>query len=302
MTESFGSGANAFTMDFVTIGNTGNSADTGTYSNSSDTYSAGSVSYVYNIGKNEINRSIIEKANAVGGLEIYMQSWIGLGGNRGASPATGVTWNQAGRFVNWLNTSKGYQVAYNFTTSGPNDGISLWGVGQYSGSNQFRHKDAYFFLPSVDEWYKAAYGSPNGAWYNYSNGSDTPPIAVAGGTDPNTAVYGQYYKHGPADTNNAGGLSPWGTMAQCGNVWEWTETAYDGTNDTANEEREMRGGQYSNVYSESLDASTRNSFNPLSGYIDYGFRVASVPEPSSFSLLLIGMAGMAFRRLLKRRA
>ena len=28
MTESFGSGANTFTMDFVTIGNPGNAADT----------------------------------------------------------------------------------------------------------------------------------------------------------------------------------------------------------------------------------------------------------------------------------
>jgi len=288
ITQNFGTGANAFTMDFVSIGNPGNSADTGTYNNSGGTYSAGSVSYVYNIGKYEISRTMIEKANALGGLGIGMDSWIGLGGDRGARPAGGVSWNEAARFVNWLNTSKGYQAAYNFTTSGANDNITLWGAGQYSGSNQYRHKNAFYFLPSVDEWYKAAYGSPNGTWYDYSTGSDTSPIAVAGGTDANTAVYGQYYKNGPADITNAGGLSSWGTMAQGGNVWELTETAYDGINDTANEEREMRGGQYSNVFSESLDSSTRVSFNPSSGFIDYGFRVASVPEPSSLSLLVLG--------------
>ena len=67
ITESFGSGVNQFSIDFVEIGNPGNSADT----NGSPS-PAGSVSYVYNIGKYEISRGIIEKVNAAGGLGIGM--------------------------------------------------------------------------------------------------------------------------------------------------------------------------------------------------------------------------------------
>ena len=90
------------------------------------------------------------------------------GGARAAMPATGVSWNEAARFVNWLNTSQGYQAAYNFTTSGVNDNIALWSSAQawqLGGENLFRHKDAHYWLPSMDEWYKAAYYDPENETY-----------------------------------------------------------------------------------------------------------------------------------------
>ena len=46
-------------------------------------------------------------------------------------------------------------------------------------------------------------------------------------------------------------------MGQGGNVWEWNETAYDGTNNTAGESRELRGGSWDNS-SNLLDASSRS--------------------------------------------
>jgi hypothetical protein len=46
VTESFGSGDNAFSMEFVTIGNPNNAADTTGTPNP-----AGSVAYTYNLGK-----------------------------------------------------------------------------------------------------------------------------------------------------------------------------------------------------------------------------------------------------------
>ena len=57
------------------------------------------------------------------------------------------------------------------------------------GQNLFRHKDAFYFLPSENEWYKSAYFSPSGVYYNYPTGSDSAPTAVAGGTGTGTAVY-----------------------------------------------------------------------------------------------------------------
>ena len=290
ITETFGTGANQFSIEFVQIGNPGNAADTTGGPNP-----VGAVAYTYQIGKYEVSREMVEKATSAGGLGITLADMTSYGGNGANRPATGVTWNEAARFVNWLNTSKGYQAAYNFTTSGANDNITLWGAGQYSGSNQFRHKDAYYFLTTTDEWYKAAYGSPSGTWYNFPNGSDTAPISVASGTAANTAVSGQILNAGPADITNAGGLSPYGTMAQGGNVFEWNETAYIGSNDSASEFRESRGSDW-NIDSSNLDARFRFGLQPTGESIGIGFRVAMVPEPSSLSLLLAGGAVLMARR------
>ena len=101
VTESFGSGANQFTMDFVTIGNPSNAADTTGAPNP-----AGSVAYTYNLGKYEVSRDQIDKANAAGslGITVYdMSLYAGNGVNR---PAQGISWNEAARFVNYLNSAQ----------------------------------------------------------------------------------------------------------------------------------------------------------------------------------------------------
>ena len=224
ITQTFGTGANQFSIDFVEIGNPGNAADTMVnFDPISGTYGSprlvGSVNYAYNLGKYEISRDMVAKANLNQSLEISLADMFNYGGNSANRPATGITWNEAARFVNWLNTSKGYQAAYNFTTSGVTDNIALWGTGQYSGANQYRHKDAYYFLPSIDEWYKGAYGSPSGDWYDYPTGSNIAPTPVNSGTIPETAIYAKSLEDGPADIMNAGGLSAYGTVGQGGNAW-----------------------------------------------------------------------------------
>ena len=193
--------------------------------------------------------------------------------------------------MNWLNTNQGYQEAYKFVGGT----FTLWSAGDagYNANNMFRNSLAQYVIASRDEWYKGAYGKADGSWSNFPNGSNSAPAKTAGGTVANTAVYGG--QAGPADINNAGGLSSYGTMGQGGNVWEWNETAYDGNNDTAGENREIRGGVW-NDSSGFLDASSRSSNNPLNeGYIN-GFRVASVPEPSGFSLLAVGLGGLSMMR------
>ena len=288
MTESFGSGANAFSMDFVTIGNPNNVADTTGAPNP-----AGSVAYTYNLGKYEVSRGQIDKANAAGSLGITMYDLRSHGGNGVNRPATGLSWNEAGRYVNWLNTSTGGTAAYKFDGSG---NFQLWSAGDagYNANNMFRNNLAKYVIPSSNEWYKGAYGKADGSWSNFPNGTDIAPTAVASGTAANTAVY--TFQSGPADINNAGGLSAYGTMGQGGNAWEWNETAYDGTNNTAGENRELRGGSWDS-YSNSLDASNRNIKDPSNVSSSSGFRVASVPEPSTGLLVLLGLSGL----LLKRR-
>ncbi|MFM7928550.1 MAG: hypothetical protein ACKO9Q_12650, partial [Pirellula sp.] len=99
---SFGSNANQFNMEFVTIGNPGNAADT-----TGAPSPAGAVGYTYGIGKFEVSRDMITKFNASQSLQITLADMTSYGGNGANKPATGVSWNEAARFVNWLNTSQG---------------------------------------------------------------------------------------------------------------------------------------------------------------------------------------------------
>ena len=100
----------------------------------------------------------------------------------------------------------------------------------------------------------------------------------------------------PAAVNNAGGLSAYGTMGQNGNVLEWSESAYDGINNSSSEARAFRGGDW--YYTED-DLRSSSRFNVSPSYsIDYiGFRVASVPEPTSTVLMCsAGLLALARRR------
>ena len=287
VTESFGSGANAFTMDFVTIGNSNNAADTTGAPNP-----AGSVAYTYNLGKYEVSRDQITKAN----LGISMSDMSSYGANGVNKPATGITWYEAATYVNWLNTNQGYQAAYKF--SGRT--FQLWSSTDagYNSNNQFRNSQAKYVIASSDEWYKGAYGNLDGTWNNYPTGSDSMPLGTASGTGENTNVVVYGYQYGPADITSAGAFSPYGTMGQGGNVFEWNETAYDGSNNIADESRELRGGAW-NMSSIYLNASERlNFYGPSIGdtYDFHGFRVASVPEPSTGLLVVLGLSGFLLRR------
>ena len=97
--QTFGSGANAFNIDFVTIGNPGNAADTTGAPNP-----AGSVGYVYNLSKNEVSRDMITKANTAAGLGITLADTASyVGGNFAGRAATGISWNEAAstRVIGW---------------------------------------------------------------------------------------------------------------------------------------------------------------------------------------------------------
>jgi formylglycine-generating enzyme required for sulfatase activity len=295
--DTFGSGANTFDIDFTTIGNAGNAADDTGY---------GAVGYTYRIGTYEVSQGMISIYNALsGGPSISILSLASYGGNGPDKPAGGVTWNEAARFVNWLNTSNGYSAAYKFTTGGANDNIALWTNGDsgYDPANPFRNSNAYYFLPSEDEWYKAAYYDPNksgGAGYwDYATGSDSVPTAVSSGTTSGTAVFGQAQATGPAIITNAGGLSPYGTMAQNGNIGEWHESGYTAPNDSATEFRVSRGGSWTSSSAGTALVPTNRgnpSVLPTAEFINVGFRVASVPEPSACLLTLLGALGVVLRR------
>ena len=165
--DTFGTGSNLFDIEFVTVGNPGNANDPDDGDSQGGIQNFGSVPYTYRMGKFEISEDMIDKANAEGSLGIAQS-------NRGADqPATLITWFEAARFINWLNTSMGSTPAYKFAVQPGEVGysttasIELWAMSDtgYNPNNLYRNSLATYFLPSVDEWYKAAYYDPNGSVY-----------------------------------------------------------------------------------------------------------------------------------------
>ena len=179
--------------------------------------------------------------------------------------------------------------------------MTLWSSGeawQAGGENLYRNKNAYYFLTSENEWYKAAYQKNDGVtanYWDYATGSNSAPTAVGSGTGAGTAVYGNVAS-APASVLSDGGLSAYGTMGQGGNVFEWMETAYDGINNSSSELRRIRGGSWK-LTEYALRSSYRGNDAPSGSANDLGFRVASVPEPSAAMLMIsAGMLALARRR------
>ena len=141
--DTFGRGENTFEIEFVTIGDPGNSDD---LDNSPNSYRGrpespipvGGVDYVYRMGKYEISREQVEKANVNGDLGITLFDMSEYDANGPGYPATGITSFDAARFANWLNTSSGHNVAYKFEEGQ----FQLWGPSDagYDTENPFRNR------------------------------------------------------------------------------------------------------------------------------------------------------------------
>ena len=294
--DTFGSGDLAFEIPFVTIDNPGNPPDPVTPSPNSDPLPSGRVDYVYRIGQFEVHEDAVQKANAASELS---GDTLGITlDDRGPNkPATGLTWFEAARFVNWLNADQGFASAYKFDASGE---YQLWSPGDvgYNASNPFRNSRARYALPSADEWHKAAFYNPsNGSYFLYPIGSDEPPRPVASGTDPNTAVYNQL--DGPADVYEAGGASPFGVVGQAGNVWEWEETAADLLSSDPHELRGIRGSEWVLTTSAlGISSAFRQARHPEApGGSSVGIRIVRLPEPSGATIACLLIAGGYSQRM-----
>ncbi len=170
-----------------------------------------------------------------------------------------------------------------------------------------KNSGASTYLPSESEWYKAAYYDPNkggagvgGYWLhaNQSNTMTTNTVGAAGaanyfdGVDYAVTQSGSYSSSQNYLTAvGAYGLnsdSAYGTNDQAGNVYEWNDAVIGSS-------RGLRGGSW-DLFEFDLRSSTRNFFDPTNENGNVGFRVASVPEPTSLVLTILAGSVMLVRR------
>ena len=273
--DTFGSGANEFTIDFVSIGNAGNVSDL--------TTGYGAVGYEYRIGKYEVTNAQWNAFTAVAAAPIgydpgYSSDsyWTGT-----QQPANSVSWYESLQFCNYLTSGDKSKGAYQFSGNNINPEDFL-GINRAAAILTY---GTVYVLPNENEWYKAAYYKADGSGYSiYANGQDAIPIA-----DNGWNYFGGAYD------------SPWnvgsgtkeqnGTFDMMGNVFEWNETIIDSSY------RGIRGGSYSYYFGHDSDfmISSARIFSCYPYYENAytGFRIASIPEPAT--LLLLGLGGVILR-------
>jgi formylglycine-generating enzyme len=306
------------TIRWVPIGNPGNPCDPQSQG------CFGAVSYTYRISRYEVtNAQYAEFLNAKAAsdpLGLY-NTVMGSGASGGIvrsgvsgsytysvktgfadKPVNNVSFYDALRFTNWLNNGQGNVDTETgaYTLLGGTATPSNW-------MTVMRNGGAEIFLPSEDEWYKAAYYSSGGLYSDYPTGTDTQtgcdaPTATANRANCTPAV-------GAVTTVGAytGSSSPYGTFDQGGNVWEWNEQIVP-----SHSFRVIRGGGWSDV-ALGLAASTRGVVDPAGvEWSDFGFRVASAVPPVPIGgvagpvaaglLVLTGLLGIAYGQRRQGRA
>jgi formylglycine-generating enzyme required for sulfatase activity len=271
---SFADTIHGVSMDFVTIGQAGNSSDTRVARDGTSGY--GAVGYNYRIGKYEVTNAQWNAFTTAAGAPTgtvstaYDQSATYTGAQQ---PTNMVSWLEASQFCNYLTSGDKSKGVYQFSGDNANPGSFL-------SVNREAAKAAYgtiYFLPSENEWYKAAYYRPNGTGYSvYANGTNSIPPADNGWN----YIDGTYSAHWNV---GIGTMEQNGTFDMMGNAWELVETVQGC----------LRGGSYGDDNAD-LKYSSRVIYAADSEFASAGFRVASVPEPAT--LLLVGLGGLVLRR------
>ena len=300
----------AVNYEMVTVGDAGNPPDTTGY---------GAVPYEYRIGKYEVtNAQYTAFLNAVATTDAYSLYHSGMGTDArggiarigasggyayevkpsmGSKPVNYVSWFDAARMANWLQNGQG--------SGGTETGAYTLVGGQTSGTAPACNVGAHFFVPTEDQWFKAAYfNGSTSAYSSYSTNANITPSAVTAnetgdGSAGNSGNFANY-DHGASWNGQSGnvttvgtngGPSFYGAFDMTGNLWELNDLAGG-----PGVLRGRRGGVWHDTASFLL-SSTR-LFAPTNQEGDGdGFRLAApVPEPSALALCAGAIALVAMAR------
>ena len=291
-------------IEWVTVGDPGNAADPAS--------GRGAVAGVFQISKHEVTvGQYAAFLSAVAATDTH-GLWTGgqkidRAGQAGAfaytartgherEPVMFVSFIDAMRFANWLHHLQA-EPAGAAAAATPAAAAQLTEAGAYNlavgGGLAAREPDARAWIPTEDEWYKAAYHQPHAAggpashyWRFATRSDETPTLGTPGDTatnlanfladatpQPNGGVLRGYGNVMPVGSF-PGAASYYGTLDQAGNAWEWVETTVFDT------QRVIRGGSMCGTY-EKLLPRVRTNASPTRRYPDTGFRVARAVPPEA---------------------
>jgi formylglycine-generating enzyme required for sulfatase activity len=322
-----GSIANAGIIEWATVGDPGNTADT-------DPAGYGAVATSFQIMKYEYtNQLYTDFLNSVAATDTYSLYNTNMGSNArggisrsgssgaytysaktnmGDKPVNYVSWFDAARVSNWYqngatNSSSTEMGAYTLVS------------GQTTGTAPAVNPGATFYVQKQDQWYKAAYykgGGTSAGYWDYATQSNTVPTAVTAsgtgvGSAGSTGNFANFNFNADWNSQNGnvttvgtnGGSSAYLVFDMSGNVWEWNDLT-----GAAGSTRGIRGGSFSNT---ALSSSSSNAPNPSAEDFSIGFRLArpvsgpaAVPEidpagMGSVLAIVTGTLGLLERRRLK---
>ena len=318
-----GSIANAEPLQWVTVGDPGNTADTAPAG-------YGAVATSFQIMKYEFtNQLYTDFLNSVAKTDTYSLYNASMGSNArggisrsgtsgfysyaaktnmGDKPVNYVSWFDSARVSNW------YQNGATSSSSTETGAYTLVS-GQTTGTAPAVNPGATFYVPTEDQWYKAAYykgGGTSAGYWNYATQNDSAPTAVtagstgigSAGSNGNFANYDSGADWNGQDGNvttvgTNGGPSAYGAFDMTGNLFEWNDLT-----GAAGSSRGLRGGRWNG---DAFVVSSSGSFSagPSDEYDTRGFRLASpvsVPEidPSGLSAAL-GLIAAGLGLLERRR-
>lgn len=315
-----------FSWNWATIGAAGNRGTLPHETPTTPTRSVGAVNYEYRMAKTEVTGAqwlefvqqyaqyVSDDEQANSGFTSGAIVFIGRDGqNRPQyrldsiyeNVAVGFSWRYAARYCNWLHNDKA--ITRNAFESGAYDTSTFTRNPDGTFNDQAsRSPGARFWIPSENEWVKAAYYDPNkfgpgqGAYWRYPNGSDTPLVGGLPGEPGAQSSAGLPYT-GPSYNIPVGSYPdsnhPWGLLDTSGGQSEWNETWVQRINGRG-WLRGSRGsgtgaGEFAQVYDD-LDYFFYDTPDTGSG----GLRLASsVPTPASaLGILVFSITGLGRRR------